>query len=245
MNNNSKVPNCLRQTLLYLAVSAVMTVTASAAPVTFGQFLQQQSTNDFSWTNTSGDPNLSVLEASTSVWFRYSNIVDLPSELQGDHDAVLSIAALASESASNTSGVVVQPIDTGFFMINLVNPIFGQTLLLGGTFQNGFLTGQGGSAGFSFTTLPLTNVMFVSDFLDFDGVTLNRSLAFSFSSLTPSLAISQKNKRVKDFTAAGTGTFSSDVLPRVPGSEVPEPMSMVLMGTGLLAVGFLKRKSLL
>ncbi len=58
---------------------------------------------------------------------------------------------------------------------------------------------------------------------------MERDLGLTFSSIVPSLSIGA-NGFFNDFTAAGTGTFSSNPVP----TFIPEPSTYMMMGVGMV-----------
>jgi len=78
---------------------------------------------------------------------------------------------------------------------------------------------------------------FESDFLIFSAISMN-DFSVSLSSLNPALAIVAN--QLRSFTAAGSGTFSAEPGPVGPLTPIPEPISMSLLGGGLLALSTLR-----
>jgi hypothetical protein len=107
---------------------------------------------------------------------------------------------------------------------------------IGGTgtnFLSGSFTDVGHGAGNSFTLNAGTAggdsiSPFFSDVITSLG--LERALAFSFTNVTPPIPTGPVGGR-ETFTAAVSGDFSANIV-----SRVPEPMSLVLLGSGLVGL---------
>jgi hypothetical protein len=89
----------------------------------------------------------------------------------------------------------------------------------------------GGSGSFNNAVPPAGAVGFTSDFFAY---ALNPSSAFGFSDAVPSIGLDAANFQ-NPYTFVMQGTFSADTL-------IPEPATMALMGSALLALGLWRRK---
>ncbi len=193
----------------------------SAQTTTFAQFFERFGTQDFVFTNNTSSANFNAVGGGSPIFFLYSNIVNLDPSLQAVQNAHLFITSTTSQPASNNAGTFTQPFDqTVTVQIIRDTPApagvgtGSRTNLLTAVFSpagsSPAIVGSGNSATFSATT-PDHVVTFSSDFLVF-GLTTQRNLAFSYSSVTPTLALGAGNF-LQSFTAAATGTFASNPPP--------------------------------
>lgn len=195
----------------------------NAQTTTFAQFLEQNGTQDFVFTNNTSSASFSAVGGGSAIAFRYQNISGLDPSLAGFQDAHLFITTTTTQTASINGSNTEQPLNQTVTIqiirdtpapvgvgsgsrTNLLTAVFtpsGTTpTLVGST--------NGNSATMSATT-PDHTVTFTSDFLGF-ALTTQRNLGLSFSSVTPSIALGAGNF-LQSFTAAGTGTFASNPVP--------------------------------
>lgn len=197
-------------------------LTVSGQTTTFAQFLEQNGTQDFVFTNNTSSAAFNTIGGGSPIAFRYQNISGLPPALQGFQDAHMFVTTTTTQPGAPNGGNVVQP----FNQVVTVQ-IFRDTpapIGVGSGSRTNLLTAiispnanaptisgsnGGNSATFSATT-PDHNVVFSSDFIGF-GLTTDRNLGLSFSSVTPNLSLS--GSFLTSFTAAGTGTFASNPPP--------------------------------
>lgn len=225
--------NKIKTSPFWFAIAIAVLLFTSIQPaqaqssVTFAQFVERNGTQDFVFTNNGGSSATfqTVTNGSPVSFFFFPNISGLPAELQGPQNATLVMTSNITQAASLNGGVINQPMDqvTTITIFRDTPASVGsgsRRNLLSISFSPNLdvpqLTGTNGgnSATFSATTSPLSpnqNVVFTSDFLRFD-MTTQRNLAFSFSSVLPSLAIGNGGF-LQSFTAAGSGTFASDTPP--------------------------------
>lgn len=211
----------------YLCVNAVFglmffasILSVSGQTTTFAQFSQALGGQDFKFTNQTSSGNFT---ATTPVDFKYFNISGLPAALQGFQSANLIITTNTTSPGTVAGGTVSQPLNqTVTVQIIRTTPApigtgsGARTNLLTAVFSPNTNTpaivgaNNGNSATLSATT-PDHNVVFTSDFVSF-GLTTQRNLGLSFSSVSPSLALGAGNF-LQTFDAAGTGTFASNPPP--------------------------------
>lgn len=216
-----------------LLFASIMTV--SGQTTTFAQFLEQNGTQDFVFTNNTSSAGFSTIGGGSPIAFRYQNISGLPAALQGFQDAHMFVTTTTTQPGSVNGGNVSQP-----FNQTVTVQIFRDTpapIGVGSGSRTNLLTAvispnanaptisgsNGGNSATLSATTPDHVVTFTSDFIGF-GLTTDRNLGLSFSSVTPSLSLGA-GSFLQTFTAAGTGTFASNpppvyVPPTAAGSTV-------------------------
>ncbi|HQU83565.1 MAG TPA: carboxypeptidase regulatory-like domain-containing protein [Pyrinomonadaceae bacterium] len=218
------------KTAKYLFVNAVFgllffasILTVSAQTTTFAQFLEQNGTQDFVFTNNSSSAAFNTVGGGSPIAFRYQNISGLPAALTGFQDAHMFVSTTTTQAGALNGGNVNQPFNqtvTVQIFRDTPTPIGvgsgSRTNLLTAVFSpNVNAPSISGSNGGNSATLSATTpdhvVTFTSDFISF-GLTTDRNLGLSFSSVTPSLALGV-GSFLQSFTAAGTGTFASNPPP--------------------------------
>lgn len=216
-----KAAKMLSLALTFGTLFFLLLATVNAQTTTFAQFLENNGSQDFVFTNNSSSATFNAVSGGSSISFRYQNISNLPPSLQGFQDAHLTVTTTTTQTATNNSGTLTQPFDQVVTVhitrdtpapagvgsgarTNLLTAVISPSGSTPG------LVGSGNSATVSATT-PDHVVTFTSDFLIFT-LTTQRNLAFSFSSVTPTLAIGSGNF-LQSFTAAATGTFASSPPP--------------------------------
>lgn len=228
-----KFPFCvkLRHVTAVLLLLLVLTAQGSAQTVTFAQFFEQNGTQDFVFNNLSTSGTFNQVSGGSPIFFLYQNIAGLPPSLQGIQSARLYITTTTTQPGSVNGGTVSQPLDQTV-IIQIIRdtpapPGVGggdRTNLLTAVFspnsQSPSITGaNGGNSATMSATTPDHTVTFGSHFLSFASTT-QRNLAFSFSSLSPSLSLGA-GSFLQSMSAAGSGTFASNPVPiyQVPSSS--------------------------
>lgn len=235
--------------LLAVTVGLLAAPVANAQLTTFAQFFQNAGGNPFSYTSTgtagSGGSALFGVN-SLAIDFKYFSIAGLPADLSGFQSAHLtftSFSTLGATPSGNRFDEIFNGSGANSAMITITRdtPALegtgSRTILLQVVFTPFTFSGSGGSGGFSASSLSGT-VNFSSDFLDFTNA-IQRDVGLSFSSIIPGLTLGP-NGFFLDFTAAGTGTFSSNPVP----TFIPEPSTYALLtATGVLALfGWIRRR---
>jgi hypothetical protein len=216
------------QSILYTFLGAgICSIPLSAAPVTFGQGLEQSGSQDFH-----------LVDTGTGVTLTASNVSGtLPPGLTGPVSATLTLN-LTSTTPDVVSGTTISEGGfTGTFSITLNTAINGQTNLLSGTISSGAnatLSGKEGGTGASLSasTPPTGAVMYNSAFVQFVNPT-TEALSLALSSVVPSF-MDNGSGFLENFNAAGSETFSSEP---PPIASTPEPISMLLIGFGMMLIG--------
>jgi len=243
------------RTILSTAIAVVgvaaLAVPTLAAPVTFAQFQQATSGNQFTFTNNSTSPNNLKLTASLPVNFEFL-VPNLYGAANTPIAATLTITATASPAAAVSGNNVFQNFTTVSMTFTAIGgPHPGSDLLTVLPTSNGELDAKKGasSASFNGDTGSGSEVDFTSDFLFFN-LTTERAYDLSFTSLSVPFKLAThlpSNKQTTGFPvgfkAAGTGTFASDPAPNT-GVPEPSPVLALLFGGAGLALLFVRNRKI-
>ncbi len=205
--------------LFVIALSATMGTVAQTT--TFAQFVQQNAQQDFVLTNNTSSADFNTISGGTPVFFFYSNIAGLDPSLQGLQFGRMYVTTTTTETGFLNGGTVTQPLN----QIVTVRVIRDTPAPVGAGPRTNLLTAvispaaqtpgiagtSGGNSANLLATTPEHVVTFSSDFLLF-GLTLQRNLSISFSSVSPSLTLGSGDF-LQNFAAAATGTFASSPPP--------------------------------
>jgi len=231
---------------------AVMAAPTFALPVTFAQFQQAISGNQFTFTNNSTSPNNLKLTANLPVTFKFlvPSLYGLP--VNTPIAAQLVVTATATVPAGTSGAHIFQGFSTvSMTFVAVGGPHPGSNLLTIVSTSNGELDGNRGanSGSLNGDTGSGSVVNFTSDFLVFTA-TIERAYTLSFTSLNPALGLGshtatnhQTTGYLKSFTAAGTGTFASDPAPTT-GVPEPSPAIALLIGSAGLTLLFVRNRKI-
>lgn len=220
-----------KKVLLLLGIAMVLAVVpCQATPIALVQF-SSFSAGDFLLTYVA-TPSLhnNLVVATTPIFFLAWTGTGYTGMF-----GYLTVTASSYTPGTLIGGNISQGGYSGTFSITST-PTGGTNYLSGHFGGSGRLSGtsSGGSTTFQDSVPPNGEVGFTSNFFDLTGAH-SQALAFSLSAVTPGLSLN--GGFLNTFSATVTGTFSVDY-------DVPEAGTSLLVGFGLLGLGFLrKRKS--
>jgi hypothetical protein len=233
---------------------------ASAAPITFAQFVETDGAQDWNISeSTSAGVTTTTTEESGSAYFSFQGTGAQPF----GGSPTLANFTLDATSTSLGNCAVACGAGDGFteagysgtfsFTDAVAGSLFG-TNFLSGTFAvtgspattGAQFTSNIGSGNASFTASStagnLNQLIFTSAYLNFSPTTTEEVASFSLSSLIPSFTVTTpiNNQAYPNgtFAAAGSGTFSSNPAP----SSTPEPATLGLVGAALIGMGVIRRR---
>jgi hypothetical protein len=202
------------------AATILMAAPSIAQAATIVVFGQVDGTNTVTGTEVGG---ITTISATTP------SIITTLNEAGANLPATFSLSMTSSAPATNVSGDLwAQSYDGTFSILG-----DGGFNYLSGVFSGVTLGLNGGNALIFGAAQPPGSLMFTSDV---PGIPLDFPTAMALG-FTNAQGISISNGSFGDFTSNVSGTFSA-----ADSAPVPEPATMVLLGTGLLAAFRARRK---
>jgi hypothetical protein len=212
-----------------LLIGAMGFAPATAQADTILVFGQTGVTSQFQAVNNSdGTTSLSVVNGSIVI-----TGIDPAATTLASYNATFNLTGLSTSVATINSGNLVQNFSGSFAITQ------GALNILSGNFTD-LLTGFGSGAVLTGTTPPVSAVTFTSDIIPAADLDVERALSLSFSNVVPTIgALAPIDGTYPSFTASVSGTFSAN---NAPPPRIPEPASMALLGSGLIALAATARR---
>jgi hypothetical protein len=245
------------------AIALIGAAQSKASPITFAQFVETNGGQDWSISeSTVSNVTTTTVHETGTAFFSFQGMGAQP--FGGSPELATftlnatstSLGNCASNCGAGDGFTQAGYSGTFSFTDDVAGALFG-TNFLSGTFAvtgspattGAQLTSNLGSGNASFTASAtagnLTQLIMTSAYEAFSGSTTQEVASFSLSSLIPNFAITtpvaDQAYPSGSFTAAGSGTFSSNPPPTVS----PEPTTMILIGAGLLGMGLISRRKLM
>jgi len=142
--------------------------------------------------------------------------------------AFFTLNAASSGAATTSSNNVTQNFSGTFSITN------GATNFLSGSFSDAVFGALGGPSLTLSASQPPDTVSFNSNVIPVGLLGLSRGISLGFANVTPLVGITGTS--LSSFTSSVAGTFSANV------GVVPEPASLLLLGSGLAALAARARR---
>ena len=212
----------MRTALLAATVLTASIASANAANV--AAFSQTSGSNTVSAT-VNGADTITTLTITDAILSIGQFIAGAPPA------SVFSMTATSIDAVATIAGAVVQHY-SGTFCITVGLGCTG-TNVLSGTFTDAAFGGLGGPGLVVNVNAPPDTLSLSSDLVPANELASPSSFSLGFTNLSPVLAII--GTTIAPFDASFAGTVSASTV------EAPEPLSLALLGTGLLGLAAVRR----
>ncbi|HTB80869.1 MAG TPA: hypothetical protein VK717_08275 [Opitutaceae bacterium] len=236
------------RTILSLFALGLLATGLSAQTTTFAQFMQAQQFQKllvFDNNEQSGSSAAATFQTANSpsgiaVDFEFNSDLGFSgalAALNGPQNANFIMQSSTGSAAAGSAPFFNQPIDVGSLEFRRTTPVDGKDLLLKVTFSGAVLVTFNAS-GAELASENGSTITYSSDFLTFGSPTSN-NWAIALSGINPPSTL-DTNGLLKDFTAAGTGTFdtATTMIPSIIAIPEPKLYSAIAALLGLAAVSF-------
>jgi hypothetical protein len=208
--------------LLLTTVAAILLPLGAANATLITSFAQESLTNTVTATDNGTVTNINI-PAGT--------LVTLGGGLFNVSGASMQLSATSIDAAITVGGNIIQHY-SGSFCVSSVSGCGGN--FLSGTFTDAAFGANGGAGLTVNVNNPPESLTLTSNVIPASELSPPSSFNLTFVNLAPLLHLD--GTTIAAFGASFTGDVSSSA------TAVPEPSGLILIGTGLLALGFLRRK---
>jgi hypothetical protein len=209
---------------LLLASVAIFAATSAALGANLIAFSQIGNVNQVTAT-TNGTDTQTTLTVSGAAISIGQFIAGAPPAT-----AFLGLSATSNDPATQIVNAVIQHYDGSFCITTAVG--CGGTNILSGTFSDAAFGGLGGPGLVVNVNSPPDTLSLSSALIPASDLLSPSSFGLTFSNVTPALAIAGTTIAAFDATFAGDAS----------ATPAAEPVSLALLGTGLLGLAFVKRR---
>lgn len=209
---------------MLLATAATLSLIGSAHAANIVTFSQTALVNTVTATTNVGNTQttLSVDDAALSIGALISGAPPAT--------VYLTFNATSNDAATPFLGAVIQHFDGSFCITSAIN--CGGINVLSGTFSDAAFGALGGPGLVVNANSPPDTLLLNSSIIPANELQPPSAMSLGFTNLGPALHI--VGTTIAPFTSAFAGTVSA--------SEVPEPMSLAMLGVGLLGLGMIRHR---